>query len=1270
MSTPIKKRNSIVPVLMLFLGLTVSNLLAATPWLHTDGNQIKDPNGNVVILRGVSLIDLGATEMWYGGVNALIDRLTNENDNSGSSPGWYTRIVRLACYPPDGEFNSPLGWQPGSDDFYNNLLRPTVDYCKSKDIYAIIDLHYIADTWNHDQMTRDFWNYIAPRFANDSNVLFEVFNEPINSGSDETSRWLTFREDVQPWVDIIRSHASNNLILVGGPSWSQIIGPAATYPVSGSNIAYVAHVYPIHWNDPGTRSWIQNQITTCHSVHPVILTEWGFSSSLCDDITCGDIAGFGQPLKDFIEANGLSWTAWCANYEWKPPMFYSDYSLRVGPGEMGGFTKDWLYEKRNDHQPGGGGGPTQEPFGGTPHAIPGTIQAEDYDTGGEGIAYHDTDSGNNGGAYRSDGVDIENTSDTGGGYNVGWIASGEWLEYTVDVATAGDYDVEVRVASQSTGGTLHIEFDGNDVTGSISFSATGGWQNWTTVTKTGVTLSAGQQVMRIAMDGSNFNVNWVNFTSGGGGDDNLLDNPGFESGTTGWTGQGCSISASSNAHSGSGSVVTSSRTAAWAGPIQIITDEMNQSGPGNYDLSAWMRLTSGSGTGKVTARLTHSGGTDYIGVTGSINSSSWAQVAGTVNLTWSGTLTEAAFYLETTSGTTNFYADDCSIMLSGGGPTIPNAPDGLSATTVSSSQIDLSWTDNSSNEDGFKIERKTGSGGTYSQIATVGANETSYNDTGLSAATTYYYRVWAYNTAGNSSYSNEASATTQQNLPAAPSGLSATAVSTSQINLAWTDNSNNENGFKIERKTGAGGTYSQIATVGANVTSYNNTGLSASTTYYYRVRAYNDAGNSGYSNEASATTPGQGPYGGTPWAIPGNIQAEDYDIGGEGVAYHDTDSGNSGNAYRSEGVDIESTTDTGGGYNVGWIASGEWLEYTVNVATAGNYDFEVRVASQSTGGTLHIEFNGANVTGSISFSATGGWQNWISVNKTGVALNAGQQVMRIVMDGSSFNVNWVNITTSSGATNLLTNGDFENGTNSWSSQGCSISASSNSHSGSGSVVTSDRTASWAGPIQDITNEVAQNGQGNYDLSAWMKMTSGSATGKITMRLSHGGGTDYIGVTGSVNSSTWSEVSGTVNLTWSGTLTEAAFYVETTSGTTNFYTDDCSVTPAGGMAKGLFTENEDLMAPLNAPPEHFALHQNYPNPFNPQTTICYELPEAVHVQLEVFDMLGREVAVLVNGNQEAGQYNITFHTGDLESGVYVYKLKAGSFVDLKKMIYLK
>ncbi len=158
------------------------------------------------------------------------------------------------------------------------------------------------------------------------------------------------------------------------------------------------------------------------------------------------------------------------------------------------------------------------------------------------------------------------------------------------------------------------------------------------------------------------------------------------------------------------------------------------------------------------------------------------------------------------------------------------------------------------NETGFKIERKTGAGGTYSQIATVGAGVVAYSNTGLTPNTTYYYRVRATNAGGDSPYSNEANATTLDVAPAAPSGLAATAISSSQVNLSWADNATNETGFKIERKTGSGGTYAEIATVGAGVTTYSNTGLTGATAYFYRVRATNAIGDSAYSNEASAST--------------------------------------------------------------------------------------------------------------------------------------------------------------------------------------------------------------------------------------------------------------------------------------------------------------------------------------------------------------------------------------------------------------------------------
>src|SRR5207249_4055499 len=165
------------------------------------------------------------------------------------------------------------------------------------------------------------------------------------------------------------------------------------------------------------------------------------------------------------------------------------------------------------------------------------------------------------------------------------------------------------------------------------------------------------------------------------------------------------------------------------------------------------------------------------------------------------------------------------------------APTNLVATTVSASEIDLTWTDNSDNEDGFRIEQCVGAGCNFTEIATVGANITTYR-TGVVPNFSYSYRVRAYNVVGPSAYSNTATATTRP--PAAPTNLTARGVSGSQINLAWQDNASNEAGFRIEQCQGAGCTaFVEIATVPANVTTYQDAGLTLGTSYTYQVRAYN-----------------------------------------------------------------------------------------------------------------------------------------------------------------------------------------------------------------------------------------------------------------------------------------------------------------------------------------------------------------------------------------------------------------------------------------------
>lgn len=313
-------------------------------------------------------------------------------------------------------------------------------------------------------------------------------------------------------------------------------------------------------------------------------------------------------------------------------------------------------------KPTSGGTPTppvqrSTPFAGTPRTIPGTIAVSDFDDGGEGVAYHDTTAGNSGNSYRQTDVDLQASSD--GGFNVGWLAAGEWLNYSVTVTSAGVYTVTFRVAAPGVGGTYHLESNGADLTGAIAIPATGGWQAWQSVTRT-VSLGAGTQVLRLVVDS------------------------------------------------------------------------------------------------------------------------------------------------------------------------------------------------------------------------------------------------------------------------AAASGV--------------------------------------VGNIGAM---------------------------------RFAGTSGSSPFAATPVSLPGIVEAENFDNGGEGIAYHDVTSGNSGGSYRTTDVDLE--TASGGGYDVGWVSAGEWLQYTVNVTTSGPCTMTVRVASSGRGGTFHVEMNGTDVSGPMTIPDTGGWQAWQTLARV-VSLQAGVQRMRVVMD--------------------------------------------------------------------------------------------------------------------------------------------------------------------------------------------------------------------------------------------------------------------------------
>lgn len=474
----------------------------------------------------------------------------------------------------------------------------------------------------------------------------------------------------------------------------------------------------------------------------------------------------------------------------------------------------------------------------------------------------------------------------------------------------------------------------------------------------------------------------------------------------------------------------------------------------------------------------------------------------------------------------------------------PNAPGSLVANASSPSTIAVAWADNSSNEDGFKIERKIGSGGSWSQIATAAANATSYTDTGLDVLTEYVYRVRAYAGAANSSYSGEATATIgmsvapsadayvenssvastnfgtstelrvkhttgsnirhsyltfdlnaltggiqaakirlyggmsgneelpisiyavpsvgwsegtinwnnkpasdatalatttvtygtaqwyewdvtsyvsaeriagrnvvgfvirtsttsvnyasfhskeassepaglmviadAQTIPSAPSSASATASSTTQVTVSWTDNSSNETGFKVERKIGASGTWSEIATVAANVTSYADTGLAQSTPYIYRVRAYSGAGPSSSTSEVTATiqpatteiildnTSGSVAYTGT-WTS------------------STTDAGYYGTNYRHDG-------NTGKGTRS--------VKYTPTIVEVGEYEvFAWYPSTASRSSIIPVDVVDANGTTTITLNETTNGSPWVSIGTYDFAAGTDGYV-RIRNDGT------------------------------------------------------------------------------------------------------------------------------------------------------------------------------------------------------------------------------------------------------------------------------
>src|SRR5213079_2555836 len=341
----------------------------------------------------------------------------------------------------------------------------------------------------------------------------------------------------------------------------------------------------------------------------------------------------------------------------------------------------------------------------------------------------------------------------------------------------------------------------------------------------------------------------------------------------------------------------------------------------------------------------------------------------------------------------------------------PSIPTNLAASAITPTTLTLSWnaaTDNVAVA-GYRVY--------LNGTLLLSPSSTSAQIIELTPNFTRSFTVAAFDAAGNASAPSAPLSVTTPPLadttaPTTPSGVAASALTSSSLTLSWSPATDNVGvtGYRVYRN----GTLA----ASPSATSASITGLSAATTYSFTVSAVDAAGNaSALSAPLSATTPGTGgtvptPYTGTPIAVPGSFEAENFDLGGEGVAYHDNTPGNQGGAYRlTEDVDIVVSSDAlGGGYVVNNFETGEWLAYTINVAASAQYNIEIRASSAFANSAFHAEIDGQNVTGSITVPNTGGWSAFQWVGKQGVPIAAGKHVLKIFADQQYFNLNSIRVT--------------------------------------------------------------------------------------------------------------------------------------------------------------------------------------------------------------------------------------------------------------------
>jgi len=479
--------------------------------------------------------------------------VTNENKTVWGNPHPTSEQIDMIAAKGFKTMRLPVTWgynMGGAPDYsiessYLNSVEEVANYAFKNGMYVIINIHH-DEHWipleeskapdTKEQLTK-VWTQIANHFKDYGDYLiFETLNEPRTKGSAKEWQGGTAAERAilneyhQICLNAIRATGGNNTkrqvmistyaaAFYGGAmeDWEH----PKTNGVKDPNIIASLHVYnPYKFSmkdsEPTFTEAHRNQVnSTLNDVKkkfvddrsvPVVIGEWG-SVDNNNELDRAKHAGYYVRVSTELGMATVIWDDGSFPYN--------------GNGGFAIYDRDknmWHAESVADSiianvKVKGNVTPTepdkQTPYTGIPLSLPGIIEAEDYDKGGEGISYHDVETLNKLGEYRTDGVDIEFTGDNQGDYNIGWIASGEWLEYTVEVQKSASYIFNLRHAALEQTGEVSFFLDDSQILSSLVLSPTGNWQEYKNTESRAVHLEAGQYILRVWVDQGGFNLNYI-----------------------------------------------------------------------------------------------------------------------------------------------------------------------------------------------------------------------------------------------------------------------------------------------------------------------------------------------------------------------------------------------------------------------------------------------------------------------------------------------------------------------------------------------------------------------------------------------------------------------------------------------------------------------------------------------------------------------------------------------------------------------------------------